>query len=81
MKRKFCETIKNPFKPFKPIKATNKSFFEKIALAFIKEKVEVDEIENTTIIYKKLGHKVFIIYNFQNPPKAYNCRHKFNLKK
>jgi len=78
MERKFCETIKNPFKP---IKATKQSFFEKIALAFIKEKVEVDEIENTTIIYKKLDHKVFIICNFQNPPKAYNCRHQFNLKK
>jgi hypothetical protein len=74
----FCAEWKSPYKRIQPTKQT---FLERIALAFIKEEVEVDEIENTTTVYKKFGHKVFIICNFQNPPKSYNCRHKINLKK
>jgi len=81
MTRPFCKTIQVPFKRFNPIKATKQTLLESLLLKFKKPIIEVDEVENTTIIYKQLGHKIFIICNFQNPPKLYNCRHQLNLIK
>ena len=78
-KRLFCQTRVSGsafFTQFDLKKATKMTIFEKICLWFIKPKIQVDEIENNTLVYKIFRGKVYIINHFINPPKHWNCRHK-----
>jgi hypothetical protein len=57
-------------------KATKITMFEKICLLFLKPKIQVDELENNTLVYKIFRGKMYIINHLINPPKHWNCRHK-----
>lgn len=82
MERDFCKPILggNFFKSFDLKKATNITIFERFCLMFVKEKYSYDEIDNTTLVYKTFKGKMYILNHFINPPKTFNCRHKFNYK-
>lgn len=55
-------------------KATHITPFEKFCLWFINRKYQVDEQEGSTLVYKIFRGKVYILDEWINPPKGYNCR-------
>ena len=54
-------------------KATKTTFIERILLFFVKAKFSKDF--ETTLKYKVLRGRIFILDEWINPPKGYNCRH------
>ena len=55
-------------------KPTKTTLIEKIMLFFIKKQYFLDEFELTTLVYKSLKCKIYIINHFYNPPMHPMCR-------
>jgi hypothetical protein len=78
--RTFCKPIKEPmFGRVIIEKTTQTTMWEKFCLQFIKKQFIVDEIEGTTLVYKKFNGKLYILQHFVNPPKHWSCRHGFTF--
>jgi len=60
-------------------KPTRTSLLQKSALKFIRKQYSFDEADRSTLVYKVLWGKVFILAHFQNPPNGYSCRHELKL--
>jgi hypothetical protein len=57
-------------------KITKINFFEKIGLYFCKRRYFTDKegIHSTTLVYKRMFKKVYILKHYHNPPQHWNCR-------
>lgn len=55
-------------------RATKLTWFEKVALKFIKPTYVKDDFECTVTVFKTFRGKLYLINQYSIPPQGFNCR-------